>query len=218
MSLPFTVEQFFAVFAAYNAAIWPAQLVAYGLGLAAVAALWRPQPTGMRIVFAVLAVFWAWTGLAYHLMQFSAINPAARLFALMFVAQAILFAAAAASAGIRFELRPSLRSVLAFALIVYALAVYEALGALAGHGFMKGPLFGVAPCPTTIFTLGVLMLARGRWVPWLAVIPVLWALVGSTAALLLAVPEDLGLAAAAAALLGALALGRTRPAPDRRAG
>ena len=29
--LPFTIDQFFGVFAAYNVAIWPAQVVAYGV-------------------------------------------------------------------------------------------------------------------------------------------------------------------------------------------
>ena len=36
MRLPFTVEQFFDVFEAYNRAIWPAQVLAYVLGLAAI--------------------------------------------------------------------------------------------------------------------------------------------------------------------------------------
>jgi hypothetical protein len=40
MTILFTVEQFFGKFAAYNAAIWPAQVAAYVLGLVAVGALW----------------------------------------------------------------------------------------------------------------------------------------------------------------------------------
>ena len=40
MSLPFTIEQFLGVFAAYNAAIWPAPIFAYVLGLVAGVALW----------------------------------------------------------------------------------------------------------------------------------------------------------------------------------
>ena len=35
--LPFTVDEFFSVFSAYNNAIWPAQLLAY---LLAAVALW----------------------------------------------------------------------------------------------------------------------------------------------------------------------------------
>ncbi len=37
--LPFTLEQFLNVFATYNKAIWPAQILAYVLGAVAVAAL-----------------------------------------------------------------------------------------------------------------------------------------------------------------------------------
>ena len=77
--------------------------------------------------------------------------------------------------------------------IVYALLIYELLGCWAGHGLMAGPLFGVAPCPTTIFTIGMLLLARGGWVVWLSIIPLLWSLVGLAAALQLGIPEDFGL-------------------------
>jgi hypothetical protein len=37
--MPFAREQFLGVFVTYNAAIWPAQIVAYGLGYVAVAEL-----------------------------------------------------------------------------------------------------------------------------------------------------------------------------------
>lgn len=41
---PFTVAQFFTVFADYNAAIWPLQIGAYGLGVLAVIVLWLRGP------------------------------------------------------------------------------------------------------------------------------------------------------------------------------
>ena len=37
MNIPFTVEQFFDVFRTYNVAIWPAQVVAYLMGVIALA-------------------------------------------------------------------------------------------------------------------------------------------------------------------------------------
>lgn len=58
MTLPFTVEQFFGVFADYNAAIWPAQIAAYALGLAAVGALCLPARHAARFILAVLALMW----------------------------------------------------------------------------------------------------------------------------------------------------------------
>ena len=54
---------------------------------------------------------------------------------------------------------------------------YEILGYHAGDGPMKAPLFGMAPCPTAIFTIGMLLLAHCRLVVWLAVIPIVWSLV-----------------------------------------
>jgi hypothetical protein len=81
MNLPFTVEQFFEVFAAYNMAVWPAQFV---LGILAVALLvipfHSPEAAG-RVVSFGLAFLWAWLGIAYHLAFFWAVNPLAPLFA-----------------------------------------------------------------------------------------------------------------------------------------
>lgn len=209
MNLPFSVEQFFTVFAAYNLAIWPAQIIAYVLGLTVVVALWLDGPIGTRFITCVLAILWAWNGVAYQFLHFSSINPAANIFALVFLLEAILFGAAAlTNSDLRFAVGRNLRSIAGSALILYALLIYELLGWLAGHGLMEGPLFGVTPCPTTIFTIGMLLLARGAFVRWLSIIPVIWAMIGSTAAILLSVPEDLGLAVAAAALVGFLAIGK----------
>lgn len=211
MGLPFTAEQFFAVFVTYNAAIWPMQIVAYILGFLAVSALrWR-SVFGMRLILVTLAIMWAWNGIAYHLAFFAQINPLAYGFTAIFLLQSILFAASSApKSGILFQIRADPRSALGLSLIVYALLVYEILGDLAGHGLMAGPLFGVAPCPTAIFTIGMLLLARGRPVAWLAIIPVVWSLIGLSAAFQLGVQEDFALAVAALALLIALATARSR--------
>lgn len=78
--MPFTSEQFCDVFGAYNNAIWPAQIVAYALGLLAAGfALW-PSSAGDRIIAGVLALMWAWTGIIYHWLFFAVINPGAFLF------------------------------------------------------------------------------------------------------------------------------------------
>lgn len=207
MVLPFDTQQFFDVFQRYNAAIWPAQAAAYLLGLVAVAALFRRRLAD-RLVPSVLALCWAWNGVAYHIAFFAPVNPAAFVFGALFVVEAVLFALVALRGGLHFRVGADLPSALGLACIVYAMVLYEALGIVAGHGLMQGPLFGVAPCPTTIFTLGMLMLARGRLAAWLAIVPVAWAAIGTTAAVLLGVPEDLGLAVAAVACMFVLAVGR----------
>lgn len=202
MTLPFTTEQFFAVFADYNAAIWPAQIVAYVMGAAIIIAILARWKYAAPLSLAVLAVFWAWTGIAYHFYRFAEINMAAYLFCALFVAQAGLLAAAAFG-GPHMRIAPprTVYAIAAWALILYALVIYEALGHLSGHGLMKGPMFGVAPCPTAIFTIGVLLLLRGPGFLAISIIPAIWSVIGTSAAILLSVPEDLGLAAGLAVLV-----------------
>jgi hypothetical protein len=191
--LPFTREQFFATFAAYNEAIWPAHVVAYVLGIGAlVLAARRPESrvTQAAVVLA-LAAMWAWTGLAYHIFFFGRINEAALIFGLMFVGQAAILVYFGIVRGtLHFGRPPPLDSRLGILLAAYALFFYPLIGMLAGERIATTPMFGVTPCPVTIFTFGLLLLTRGR-VPWLvAIVPLVWAVIGGSAAVLLGVVQD----------------------------
>jgi Family of unknown function (DUF6064) len=198
MDLPFTVEAFFAVFRAYNDAVWPMQ----GMGLSAVALGFLPRTLAAdRIVVTILVFFWAWMGIAYHMVFFAGITPAAWLFGTLFLMQAGLLGwHGLARSNLRFGWQGGLRGMLAAALIAYALVVYPALSVWLGHGLMGGPTFGL-PCPTTIFTIGMLGMVVAPIPRWLWVIPILWSGIGGSAAWLLAVPQDLGLIAAGVAAL-----------------
>ena len=188
--LPFTREQFFAVFADYNRAIWPAQLLAYLLAVAVIAlSLHRPR-TGDRAVPALLALMWGWTGIVYQATFFSAINKAAFGFAAMFLLQALLFSQMALRGSMRLEMRRDGRALWGWVLMAYAAAVYPLIGMISGHGWPALPMFGVTPCPVTLFTLGVLLLVQPTLPRRLLVIPFLWVLVGGSAAFLLGVPQD----------------------------
>ena len=201
MTLPFTVDQFLSVFSAYNTAIWPMQVLLVVAALAAVvASVW----TGTRFRGApawALAVLWLWSGIVYHLMFFRPINSVAGVFGLLFVIQAVLFATLAARGTLTFHFSPSFEGWLGAALIVYALIVYPVLGYVLGHRYPESPTFG-APCPTTIFTFGV-MLWSSRPLRWFeSAIPVVWAIIGTSAAMTLGMREDLGLPVAALLFLG----------------
>lgn len=209
--LPFTPAQFFAVFEAYNAAIWPAQIVAYGLAIVAVAALARPGTATDRIICTILAVMWIFTGVAYHWLHFAAINRAAMIFGLAFVAQGAVFLVAGTVLNrIRFAAGRTVRAAVGAAFILYATALYPLLGAAFGHVYPDAPAFGVTPCPLTIFTFGCLLLVRARLRWWLLAIPVSWSLVGGSAAFLLGVPQDWMLLASGMVTVGLLAMARPR--------
>ena len=59
MKLPFDSDQFFAVFARYNDAVWPAQAVLTGLAIVAALLVWWPGRVGDRVISGVLAGLWA---------------------------------------------------------------------------------------------------------------------------------------------------------------
>jgi hypothetical protein len=188
--LPFTRDQFLEVFAAYNGAIWPAQVVAYLLAAIAVALLFRPGRSTDRIVAAVLAAMWLWTGVAYHGLFFARINQAAILFAALFVAEGILLLHAGFTGRLRFGFARGWAASIGIAFILYAAVLYPLIGTALGHAWRELPMFGVTPCPVTIFTFGMLLLTKAPVPRRLLVIPFLWSLVGGSAAILLDVPQD----------------------------
>lgn len=214
MPLPFTREQFFDIFAAYNAAVWPAQWVAGGIGVIAVVATLRDSVPASRVVSACLAAMWLWTGVVYHAIFFASINGAARIFAGLFVLQGLAFVATGVVGGrLFFSARGGAWGVVGWALIVYAGLIYPLIGLAAGHASERLPLFGITPCPVTIFTVGLLLLARPPLPAALVVIPALWSLIGGSAALLLGVPQDWMLPVAGVLLVASLRRTRAGSAP-----
>lgn len=189
--LPFTPEQFLSVFVGYNNAIWPIQIAAYLLGGIAVALLFFKTQEGDRVIAGILAVMWLWTGFGYHGTWFSTINRAAYLFAALFIIQGcyILYAGVYRP-QIRFGLRPDLATAAGAAFIAYAAIVYPLIGVATGHYYPEIPMFGVTPCPVTVFTFGLLLLTARSVPRWLFVIPFVWSLIGGSAAILLHVPQD----------------------------
>lgn len=210
MNLPFTIEQFLEVFVRYNTLIWPIQIGLYALALVGIWLLFSRKPVASRWIILLLAGLWAWTGVVYQWISFTAINPAAYLFGLFFVIQAGLFLwAGFGRDSLRFGDVSRPRTLVAAMLIGYALVVYPLLGLAFGHVYPASPTFG-APCPTTIFTFGMFFLLREPFPRYILVIPLAWAAVGGSAALILGVPEDYGLVVAGLAGL-VLALLKFRP-------
>jgi hypothetical protein len=194
MNMPFTVDQFMEVFATYNLAIWPMQIVAYLLGAGALVLAFRRMRHSGRIISAVLSFFWIWNGAAYHLSYFSHINKAAFVFGLLFIFQGVLFFyTGVVRSRLSFRYGHDAFSLAGLIIILYAMILYPAIGTLLGHAFPHSPVYGVAPCPTTIFTFGLLLWSEKK-VPFsLLLIPLFWAIVGTFAAISLGIREDIGL-------------------------
>jgi Family of unknown function (DUF6064) len=150
--------------------------------------------------------------LAYHVAFFTRINPAAWLFAALFLGQAVLFfRVGVVQRRLSFAPWGNAWAPLAWGLIGYSLAD-PAINAIDHLSLLRIPTFGL-PCPTTIFTAGVLMLATPR--SWrLSTVPVIWSAIGGSATFLLGVNADVALPMAGMAL-AIFSVRRTTPEPLR---
>jgi len=194
MNYPFTTEQFFNVFTNYNQAIWPMQIVAYVLGLLAIVFGIVKIKSSHRIVTGILTFFWLWMGLVYHIMFFTTINKAAYIFGGIFIIQAIIFLIFGLIKGkLSFGFNSNIYWIVGTLFILCAMVIYPILGHLQGHGYPNAPMFGIAPCPATIFTFGILLWSDKKVSLSFFIIPLIWSIIGFLAAVSLGVKEDIGL-------------------------
>jgi hypothetical protein len=193
MRLPFTVEQFLQIFKDYNESIFPLQIFFYLMAVAILfVAIKRIEGAG-KIINSVLAFFWAWMGIVYHLMFFTTINKAAYVFGGFFILEAVLFFyLGVIKRKLTYRFKPDKSGVIGSTLIIFALIIYPLLGYLFGHVYPVAPTFGV-PCPTTIFTFGILLWSDNKIPKIILVVPFLWSILGFSAATNLGIREDIGL-------------------------
>ena len=206
--LLFAPRTYYRLFELYNAEIWPLHIVALFAGVTILLLMRSRIAWRGRLIAVMLAACWLWIAWAFHWQRYATINWAASYFAVGFAIEAALliwigvvrgrlqFAdqGAAARAGV--------------AIFVFALMVQPPLTLLAGREWWQLEVFGVAPDPTVVATLG-LLLAANR-IHWVALpIPLLWCLVGGATLWIMN--------AADAFILPAVALVVLFPAVRRRA-
>jgi hypothetical protein len=183
--LLFSPRTYYRLFEIYNAAIWPAQIVALGLGLTIISLLGRAAAGRGRSIAAILAACWLWIAIAFHAHRYATINWAAVHFAWAFGLEAALLIWIGIVRGrLLFEQPADRASRVGPWIFLFALVVEPLVGPLLGRGWRGVEIFGVAPDPTAIATLGLLLLARVRHRWLLMVIPAIWCVI--TGAFLLA--------------------------------
>jgi hypothetical protein len=174
--LLFSPRTYYRLFELYNAALWPAHVLALAAGLAILASMvrdggrwwWRSAAS------VLLAVCWVWVAWAFLLDRYATINWAAAWFAGVFLAQAALLVLAGAGGGMAGSV-PRPRRAGAITLLVFALVVYPLIGIAVGRPWTQAEVFAMAPDPTALGTLGFALLARTAARRWLLLaVPLLW--------------------------------------------
>jgi Family of unknown function (DUF6064) len=193
MHFPFTTDQFLNVFKSYNDDIFPLQVVFYLTGFFIVFLLFKTAKIRDKIITALLSFFWIWMGIVYQMIFFSKINNAAYTFGILFIIQGfVFFIYGNIRERVVFQFNGSIYNYAGIFFILYALIIYPVLGYIFGHRYPYSPTFGL-PCPTTIFTFGVLLFLKNKISVWILIIPFMWSIIGFGAALNLSIYEDFGL-------------------------
>ena len=199
--LLFSPRTYYRMIERYNEALWPAQVVTLLLGAVILWLLYWGRGR-QRIASGVLAGLWVLVATAFLWKRYATINWAATYFALLFVVEALLL--------VRVTFRPSrdVASKLGVGLFVVSLMLYPLLAPLFGRGWRPAELFGVAPDPTVLATLGLMAVADGplRW--WAMAVPVLWCVFNGALLWAMGSPEASLLALAPVVVVGARRLQR----------
>ena len=199
--LLFSARTYYRLFELYNADVWPLQLVALATGLAILLLIGRRTASSGRVVAAMLAALWLFVAWAYLLERYDPINFAARYFAIGFACQAVLLLwTGAIRDRLHFD-TGSIAARIGLAFVIYALAIHPLIAPLTGRPWTQAEIFGLAPDPTAIATLGVIVAAgRPHW--HLLVLPLLWCAISSLTLWTMESPE-----APLASLAAAVAIG-----------
>lgn len=179
--LLFSPRTYWRLFELHNEALWPLHLLALAAGLAVLLlALWRPHRTGM-IIGLLLAVLWCVVGWSFLWNRYAAINWAIIYVAPAFALQAMLLLVVGfMPGGLAFNRRDAV-GWSGLLIAAAGLVLYPLLTVLVGRPWINAEVFGIAPDPTVIVTLGLLLAANGRLLPVLLPVPLVWCLVnGST--------------------------------------
>jgi hypothetical protein len=187
--LLFSPRTYYRMFELYHGGVWPFHVIVLASGVSIVLLARRKETWAQRTIAVVLAAWWLWVGVAFHLNRYATINWSAKYFAALFVIQALLLAwYGAARGGFRLELPRSTVHRMAAGLLVIAV-IYPIFGKLAGREWNQVELLGLTPDPTAIGTLALLGLSVPGSPRPLFIIPVIWCLIGAATLWALGSPE-----------------------------
>lgn len=213
--LLFSPRTYYRLIERHNLVLWPAQILALALGGVIAGLLRRPTRERGRAVAAILALLWAWVGWTFVAGRYATINWAASYLVWLFAVEVLLLGwLGVARANLQFGWRRDPAGLVGGALLVGSVALYPVLAPALGRGWTQSELFGIAPDPTVLGTLGLLLLSEGSPRPRKALFaaPLVWCLLGGATLWAMGSPEA-WIVLPAAVLVPVISSARGRPAP-----
>ena len=192
--LMFSARTYYRLFERHNAALWPAHVAALLAGAVLLVLLWRrPDARTARLAGGVLAAGWLVVVVAYFWLRYATIHTGGRWFAAAFAGQALaLIWCGVVRPRLELESKPTVRRRIGLGLFLFSVLFYPLVGRLLGRPWLHAEVFGLAPDPTVLATLGLLLMARrAAW--WLWIVPVAWCFFSAMTLWSLHAPEALGM-------------------------
>lgn len=190
MKIPFTTVQFFEIIEKYNQAVFPIQIILIILGILTLFILHSKSKLKDIIIGSFLGALWIWIGIGYHLLFFTDINKMAYIFGGLFILQGLLFLFETLKRKkLGFEFKGNFIDYLAYFLIIFGIAIYPILIYILENSIKTTITLGL-PCPSTIFTFGLILLSRPNFSKYLIIIPTIWTIIGTGAAINFGVYPD----------------------------
>ena len=212
--LLFSPRTYGRMFELHNAALWPLQALTLAVGFVMIALVVRQPSASGRSIALILAILWAFVGWSFLWNRYATINWAAASVAPAFALEALLLLVIGMLLnGLVFDRRGP-AGWTGYVLLAFALAGQPLLAPLQERVWAASEIFGIAPDPTAIGTLGFLLLARGKFLSLLFPIPVLWCLLSGITLRTMGAPAWVPLAAATltlAACIGTIIQQRRLP-------
>jgi hypothetical protein len=175
--LMFSPRIYWRLFESLNEAWWPAQLLFVGVPLAWLAGRRRrageSEALALRGAALFLAVCWWIVAWFFLQLRYAPINWAASGFAVAFALQGVALLSLAMSGHVLGEKRAA-RQGAGIVLVLWGLLGHPLLAPTVGRPWTQAEVFGLAPDPTAIGTLGVLLLLDAQTPAARLLLHVLW--------------------------------------------
>jgi len=210
--LLFSPRTYWRMFELQNEAYWPLPVLTLALGGIVTFLAARGSSRAIRAAAVILAPVWAFVAYTFLWNRYADINWAINYVAPAFALEALLLLLIVFRRAIAVQTR-GLAAWIGYGLLAFATVGVPLLAPLHGRDRATSEVFGIAPDPTVIATLGFLLLLRGRFVWPLYPIPVLWILLSGVT--LYTMEERQAWMPALALALAAVAFASRRRMPER---
>lgn len=133
-----------------------------------------------------------WIPIAFGAKAAGSIPGFGYFFGVFFTLQGILFSYYGVYRNfLSFKFEPNLHGIAGLILIIFAIAFYWYVGLVTGYPFPFYPVFGTAPYPVLIFTVGFFLWADKRILPILLLLPIIQGLFGFAPSLAFGIYADI---------------------------